>query len=1032
MALLDQLESIRSSQNTQDKTSSTDEGGVAINKTNSSFFNQINNIQKQKAEEDEEDEERSTVDIPTDDPTAQVRTLQKIAQQEGVDVQQDQKKDPGVFRTALDVISRPLYASAGAAKALFTEGENPLDEAIKGFKGEDKETYSDVLDKTGVENDFIKGAGGFVLDVALDPSTYFGGTAVKGALGAAKFGAKTTGKAAKRLAPRAAKYVEVAGENAAEAFNRAFRINKIPSDPGVTDDVFRDLNVMNIELEDLRKTRGQEWTDILNDVGKEKAGKAAEIMRTNKRLEFRNKMRNKVLQGAKESDQMDDLISGRTSVANERQFNDAINGLKSPTIKQAAQRNKDRILNAKEVGDVNFKEADDLLDSKVEIYAKSADGTIENGNLVTVDPTKAVDGATSQIVNVRDILLHGNKTDEFVFAPLGQERKFLQTGDADVQKAVDFMTSWGDDIAEAANIDPEDAYQFYWPGLKKDKDVATKIPGVDTQQGFKKSPEHYKKEFKDLLPNEEMIEKPFEAYTRVEMQATRNNLAEESMNNLIKTYGKTADEFAELSDVEKAKYNPVYPKGKAQIDVIPPKKKGNLPQFKGFEEPMGYLKKEDFKFVNDYMFPEKTAADALAKSLGYDKFTNFFKTAVYAYFPSSHARNVVSGTLQNYQVLGAEAFRPRNHNLALGMLKGKDEIASVGKWSGSLKDLRKKFEATFKNSTKNIGDLGDTIQEYSTNKFKFTEDTPSFARKVGDGVEMHQKAVATIGALRQGKTVDEALKLAEEAGFNYQKITNFERKVMKRLIPFYTFTRKNAELQLKTIKNRPEKILNITKFADALSNTFGDDFSKEDIQGLPSWVTEGLGFKIDGDKVVSQLGFPLEEFTDRLNNPMGSTLSSMNPIIKYPAEAKMGYDFFRQKKIQDIDKIGQGLGEPIYELDQEGKLPSWFSQALNIDRYENRQGDLTYTMSPNALHFMRNIPTARFQSTLEKLLDEDIDNVDKLMGFFSGAKIYEIDQEKQKFFRQRELKRDIEDKLLRRGIGDRFDRYFVRKEELEE
>ena len=96
------------------------------------------------------------------------------------------KKKPSLFRRTIDLISRPLYASAGTAKALV-KGENPFKEAWKGFKGEEKETYSDVLAEMGVKNKFIKGGLGFVLDVALDPTTYFGGTAVK-------YGLKGVGK----------------------------------------------------------------------------------------------------------------------------------------------------------------------------------------------------------------------------------------------------------------------------------------------------------------------------------------------------------------------------------------------------------------------------------------------------------------------------------------------------------------------------------------------------------------------------------------------------------------------------------------------------------------------------------------------------------------------------------------------------------------------------------------------------------------------------------------------------------------------
>src|SRR3972149_527856 len=89
------------------------------------------------------------------------------------------EKKSSLFRRGIDIISRPLYASAGAAKAVVT-GENVLQEAYKGITSQEKETYSDVLKSAGVENKYLRGVVGFALDIALDPSTYFGGSLIRG------------------------------------------------------------------------------------------------------------------------------------------------------------------------------------------------------------------------------------------------------------------------------------------------------------------------------------------------------------------------------------------------------------------------------------------------------------------------------------------------------------------------------------------------------------------------------------------------------------------------------------------------------------------------------------------------------------------------------------------------------------------------------------------------------------------------------------------------------------------------------------
>lgn len=86
-----------------------------------------------------------------------------------------------------------------------------------------------------------------------------------------------------------------------------------------------------------------------------------------------------------------------------------------------------------------------------------------------------------------------------------------------------------------------------------------------------------------------------------------------------------------------------------------------------------------------------------------------------------------------------------------------------------------------------------------------------------------------------------------------------------------------------------------------------------------------------------------------------------------------------------------------------------------------------YYASPKALHVLRNIPTARFQNTLEKMFENDRNSIDKWLGFLTGAKIYDINLDLQKYFEERDLRRDLEDQLLQIGEGARFERFYIPK-----
>lgn len=808
--------------------------------------------------------ERKTIDI------SDIDKLKAEAESRGLEVKE---KKPSLFRRTLDIISRPLYTSAGVAKAIV-KGENVAREAWKGLTGQDKETYSDVLGELGVQNKWVKGLGGFALDVALDPTTYFGGALIKGAGKAVKGVAKPVGSAYAKVAPESALHLADAAKNLKDAFGAAFKFGYGTS-KGLSDDVARAVNKMGIAKEEIIegniKMMGKKFSQ-------KELAEAGELMIKNRRVELQAKK-----------------------------------GLK-----------------------------------EVSEYA------------------------TSQNPKVNELLT--------LFKGKAKE------------------------IAQKAGIDEAKAYENYFPFLRLDK-----LKPVEQATGLlKKGSEGYYKQFRDLIADDNLLKKPIEAYSRREFQVVRDKMVRSTLDDVVNAYGKAIKEFDNADDALKAGYVAI--------------------KDKMFGKPIGYLKETDTKFIDNYLFPEFKTIDVLAKASGYDAFTRWFKTWVTAYFPAFHIRNYISGNVQNYEVIGAQALNPKNHNTALAILKNKKAQVKLGKEIFDVQDLHKALTENFRGASRYISDIGNYIDEITSNTFKIKE--VSNMRQVGNFIELNQKAVAMTGALRQGKTLKEAIKIAEMAGFDYSKITKFESKILRRAIPFYTFARKNAELQLKTFVTHPERIINQAKLANALSVTFGEKVSEEDLGGLPPWALSGLGFKVEGNKYFTKFGLPLEEFIERVNEPLKTSLSSLNPIIKFPLESKMGWDFFREQKIIDINSVAPASGEMLMKAKEKGLMPEWLDEVLNVKSYVSSYDQKTkYTASPKALHLLRNIPTSRFQNTLEKIFDGDMDKVAKWLAFFSGAKIYDIDIEQQKYFTERDLRRDIEDQLLQRGVGQTYESFYIYKDE---
>ena len=836
--------------------------------------------------------------------TESIEDLKAFAESKGFDVK---KKKTSLFRRTLDIISRPLYTSAGAAKAIVknldkdqTNNENILEEAWKGLSGKEKETYSDVLGELGVENKYIKGGFGFVLDVALDPTTYFGGALIKG-VGKAVKGTATVGMTGlSKAAPDTARYLTAAGNNLKDAFGTAFKF-------------------------------GYGTTKKLDKAGKVVGGVADDLMRGVNKLGI-----------VKEE-------IGKKGIAFQKSL------LKKYSKKEIA-------------------EADDIIFKNKSLELKARDGA---------------------------------------------KVSYLKSGSKNVEEILNVYKDKGKELAKLYGISEKKAYQWYVPSIAKDSvrklSESTSVLKTGVLGG--------KKNFADKL-DRELLEKPFEAYTRREWEVVRNGMVDDTLDDLVSSYGK---KFETLEDAVKAGYKPIYKKDKLQFYPEVTQAGKDIAAVKK-ATPLGYLKEADAKFINDFMAPEFKALDVLAKTSGFDKMTRWFKTAVTAWFPAFHIRNMISGNVQNYSVLGKEALNPVNHVNGLGFLKGTKNVIKFKNWTGTGKEMQGVLNENFRGASRYISDLSSYIDETVDGGFKMNSAMSKLnPRQIGNFVEMWQKSTAVSAALRKGETLERAIKLAEKAGFDYTKITKFESSIMKRLIPFYSFARKNAELQLRTFAKNPERILNQAKFANALSNVFGSKVTEEDLSGIPKWALNGLGFKIEGGKYVSQLGLPLEEFMDRIERPMGTTLSSLNPIIKYPLESKLGYDFFRESQIVDIKNVAPTTGKKLMEAKEAGKLPEWFDKMINIKSYTGFDGKTRYTASPKALHILRNLPTSRFQNTLEKVLDKDEEGISKWLSFFSGMKIYDIEIEQQSYFQERDLRRDIQDQLLESGIGSKQENFYIYK-----
>ena len=115
--------------------------------------------------------------------------------------QQREATEPrGTLMKAIDYLNRPVYASAGFANQIVQgKGEvEGLKAAWRGFTGQERLFYSDVLNTAGVKNKYARAVGGLALDIALDPITWL----TFGIGAGAKLGTTTLSKGGRTLLNR--------------------------------------------------------------------------------------------------------------------------------------------------------------------------------------------------------------------------------------------------------------------------------------------------------------------------------------------------------------------------------------------------------------------------------------------------------------------------------------------------------------------------------------------------------------------------------------------------------------------------------------------------------------------------------------------------------------------------------------------------------------------------------------------------------------------------------------------------------------
>jgi hypothetical protein len=298
--------------------------------------------------------------------------------------------------------------------------------------------------------------------------------------------------------------------------------------------------------------------------------------------------------------------------------------------------------------------------------------------------------------------------------------------------------------------------------------------------------------------------------------------------------------------------------------------------------------------------------------------------------------------------------------------------------------------------------------------------------QIGQYIENQARMVNFFANLKNTGDVMMAAGRTKQFLFDYSALSPFEKTFMKRLIPFYTFTRKNLEMQVSGLFTTPGRISQQVTALGNLGDLFygGQKLSQKEQDALPDWIKGGIGIlagrKGNNIDMIGSLGTPIEQPFQGLQP--NQILGSISPLIRIPLEQMSGYSFFSQKPLSEVNNAGAFKYAP--------------SIIKNLIGYTEVKGkskdgtpfDFSVSLRPEMMNLILNLPpTSRILSSLRQIDTADVDTQHKIMQQLIGTKVYSFNLDVEAKRRENEMKAKLQDLLTKAGVTARYSNVYIPK-----
>lgn len=346
----------------------------------------------------------------------------------------------------------------------------------------------------------------------------------------------------------------------------------------------------------------------------------------------------------------------------------------------------------------------------------------------------------------------------------------------------------------------------------------------------------------------------------------------------------------------------------------------------------------------------------------YDKFLSLWKVNATAITPGFHIRNAMSNMFNNYLNIGTEVLNPKTNYQAIKLLGNDTEYLSktfikTANGEKSLLEVQQQmnrlqvasplknpngtgaFDEPFSDmSRQNVDEAGNFTRrkmESGDTKFDWNSLNPlspivdvnqplvkslmtpanemvnkqflpyELGRKAGTAVEGQARALNFLANVKQGKGYMEAADNTNKYLFDYFDLSDMERKVMKRAVPFYTWMRKNIPLQVEHLFKQPEAYKKYAFAKDEIENNVSDEdklnpkykspYAQDMIQTPFTQTTKDKKGKDVKTPQLINMSLPLQDLGKLpipSNSPLKQLITSATPALKIPLELAANKNFY--------------------------------------------------------------------------------------------------------------------------------------------